>query len=147
MKKHYGFILGIALLLVACQKPEGDIQLSKADMAQSISLESVAEDITFIYRYNAQRSKLEWAAVKLENATGDKLKDALNALLEEYRQRGFCEELKLLNLTSTDALTTIYLSGNAHIKSKQDSTIFWSALHLTINRYTPSTDYRLAISG
>ena len=104
------------------------------------------EGVTFIYHYNSQRANLEWTAVKIKQPSGQNLKDALIAFLQDYHHSGICKGLELNVLEKEANKQVIHLSGKAIIKTPQDSTIFWSALDLTINRHTNNQEYRLMIN-
>ncbi len=146
MKYTQWLILGLCCLLFSCQPQNENINISKAGLLDLPFVESQNEIITFIYQYNKERAKLEWTAVQVKETSGDELKDALSALLQDFRKSGICKGLQLESLTKEANQSIIHLSGNPIIKSKQDSTIFWSALDLTANRYTKSAGYKLAFN-
>ncbi|MFT6709142.1 MAG: hypothetical protein ACJATF_004006 [Flavobacteriales bacterium] len=147
MKCYQWLILGLLLCtLFSCQPQNENINISKASLLHLPFVETQDEIITFIYQYNKQRSNLEWTAIQVEKSTGNELKDALSALLQDFRKSGICKGLRLENLTRDANQSIIHLSGKAIIKNKQDSTIFWSALDLTTNRYTKSEGYKLAFN-
>lgn len=146
MKCYQWLILGLFFMLFSCQPQNENINISKASLLDLPFIESQNEGLTFIYQYNTQRSKLEWTAIHVKESSGNKLQDALSALLQDFRKSGICKGLQLEDLTKEANQSIIHLSGTPIIKSKQDSTIFWSALDLTANRYTKSEGYKLAFN-
>lgn len=146
--KHIKWLgLWVICLLFGCQAQTEKVNISKASILQLPFTETETEVVTFIYHYNSQRSNLEWTAVKLAMSSGNELKDALIALLADFRKNKICQGFQLADLTMEKNQPLIQLSGNPIFKSKQDRTIFWSALELTINRYTKSKGYKLALDN
>jgi len=146
MKSYQWLILGLICTFFSCQPQNENINISKGSLLDLPFVENQTEAITFIYQYNQQRAKLEWTAVKIDETTGDELKDALSALLNNFRESGMCKGLALERLSKEANQSIIHLSGSPILSSKQDSTIFWSALDLTANRYTKSNGYKLAFN-
>ena len=147
MKSYLWYAIGVLGILCSCEPQNQDINISKASTNQFPFAKTKNESLTFIYHYNQQRSKLEWTAVKLKETTGNKLKDAISALLQDFQKSGICKGLELERLSEEKNQATIHLSGHPILISKQDSTIFWSALDLTAKRYTTSNGYQVKFNG
>jgi len=132
--------------LCSCSAPsETDtIRISKAS-ATSLLPPKTDQAFAFIYNYNSVRSKLEWKAYKVVETSDNQLVDAINTFIHQNQIKGFCPELELEPIEASQLPVQLKLSGIPTFKTQRDSTIFWTALDMTIQRNAEDTPYRINI--
>ena len=91
--------------------------------------------IVMIYDYDAELSKLQYRPVKIQNPTGDYLKDALQAFIDHNHFLETSDSIRIEKIEKNNDQTTLYFSGLALSDLQKDKRDFFKkALELTIAR-------------
>ena len=103
------------------------------------------QDIAFIYDYDINKKRLEYRAVKLEESSGDPLKDAIYSLCRHTHLDVDFQELDFNRQMTEDQITQILLAGKPSYQSAKDSSLFLQALDMTIAKHHDNLDYQIVM--
>ena len=99
-----------------------------------------------IYDFNKQLARLEYRAIKIEESSGDPIKDLINTFLVHNSIVEAPMDLTLNQLIEDEGKALISLIGDAHFANEQDSLLFWEALDITLARNYKHHDFAFEYS-
>ena len=124
-------------MMSACGNTSDQVAYSDAQLAKT------QKNVALIYDYNPGKTHLEFRAVKLQQASGDPLKDAIQAFLQETQLSGEYDSMDLDQKITEDEITKFIFSGKPQYGSSQDSSLFFQALDMTIARHHNNLEYQI----
>jgi len=140
------FILSLFLIFSNCQQNQlaPEIEVSRASLTP-IQNEK-PDDIAMIYDINHSNNTLIYKAVKVENSSGNPMRDALNAFFEENNIAQYYDEMRLTGIKNIGDKAVYSFTGKPKYQTAVDSAIFWKALDITIARNSENMDYIVQMS-
>ncbi len=103
--------------------------------------------IVMIYDYDAELSKLQYRPVKINNPTGDYLKDALQAFIDNNHFLEPSDNVRFERMEKEEGTITLYFTGLKKSKAKKDKSVFFKkALELTITRNFQDNHYEVVLN-
>lgn len=119
-----------------------DIEVTRASLQTfSKSDNQVADKVAMVYNINKQNQTLVYKAVKVEESSGNPMRDALNIFFEENNIANYYDHMRLESISQQGEKTVYSFSGKPKFQNSADSAIFWKALDITIARNTDDLNY------
>ncbi len=139
---YHCFILCCTFIFSGCDhsQPNMDFEISRASLTPFIESEK-PDDIAMIYNIDKQNQTLIYKAVKVEESSGNPMRDALNVFFEENNISDYYDQMRLKSISKKDNKTVYSFTGKPKFQSSADSAIFWKALDITIARNSENLDY------
>jgi len=105
------------------------------------------DQIVMIYDYDPEFSKLQFRPIHILNPTGNYLKDALNAFIEENHFLEPTDSILLDKIEKEEAQIVLHFKGLASSKEQKDKRDFLKkALELTIARNFQGKQFKIVMN-
>jgi hypothetical protein len=143
--------LQITLFNNSCTENEKQIKnelVNNQSIHKNVSYQSDSTSkFIMIYDYDSEFSKLQYRTVKIKNPTGDYLRDALQAFIDNNHFLEPSDDVRFEKSEKEDEYTTLYFSGLKNTKAQKDKSVFFKkALELTIARNFQGNHFRVVLN-
>ncbi len=144
------FFFWILLIINGCVETEEQIndklEENLLNRKKVNSQPDSTNNIIMIYDYDAVSSKLRYRPIKIQNPSGDYLKDALNTFLENNHFLDPDDLVRFERIENINGQTVFYFSGLENSNAKKDKSIFFKkALELTISRNFQELQFKVEL--
>jgi hypothetical protein len=103
--------------------------------------------IVLIYDYDAASAKLQYRPVKIQNPTGNYLKDVLKVFIDYNHFLEPTDSIRFEKMERKEDFTILYFSGLKKSKIQKDKNVFFKkALELTIARNFQGKHFKIVLN-